>query len=56
VFPDGSRIEGKGVVPDVAVPTRVADLLAGRDRALEAAQALLWDKAAEPADAKAVGR
>jgi len=56
VFPDGSRIEGKGVVPDVAVPTRVADLLAGRDRALEAAQALLRGKAAEPADAKAVGR
>lgn len=41
VFPDGRRIEGVGVVPDVPVPLSLADLLAGRDRALEAAQARL---------------
>lgn len=56
VFPDGSRIEGKGVVPEVTVPARVADLLADRDRALEEAQALLRRKTEAAADAKAVGR
>lgn len=40
-FPDGKRIEGKGVVPDVPVPLAIADLLASRDRSLEEAQALL---------------
>jgi carboxyl-terminal processing protease len=35
--PDGSRVEGRGVVPDVEVPLRQSDLLAGRDAALEAA-------------------
>lgn len=40
-FPDGRRIEGEGVVPDVPVEMRVADLLAARDRALEEAQRLL---------------
>lgn len=35
--PEGVRIEGRGVEPDVELPLRRADLLAGRDRALEAA-------------------
>jgi carboxyl-terminal processing protease len=34
---DGTRIEGEGVRPDVEVPLRQSDLLAGRDAALEAA-------------------
>lgn len=38
--PDGRRIEGQGVVPDVPVPLTRADLLAGRDRALE--EAVAW--------------
>jgi carboxyl-terminal processing protease len=37
VAPDGRRVEGRGVVPDEPVPLRRADLLAGRDAALEAA-------------------
>ena len=35
--PDGRRVEGQGVVPDVMVPLTRADLLAGRDAVLEAA-------------------
>ncbi len=34
---DGTRIEGEGVRPDIEVPLRQSDLLAGRDAALEAA-------------------
>jgi carboxyl-terminal processing protease len=37
----GDRIEGRGVVPDVAVERSVADLRSQRDRTLEAAQAAL---------------
>ncbi len=37
VTSNGTRLEGRGVVPDVAVPLRREDLLAGRDAALEAA-------------------
>jgi carboxyl-terminal processing protease len=37
VAPDGRRVEGRGVVPDEPVPLRRAELLAGRDAALEAA-------------------
>jgi carboxyl-terminal processing protease len=37
VAPDGTRVEGRGVIPDVAVPLTRADLLAGRDAPLEAA-------------------
>lgn len=37
VAPDGRRVEGRGVVPDEPTPLRRADLLAGRDAALEAA-------------------
>ena len=38
--PKGARLEKEGVVPDEAVPLTRADLLAGRDAALEAA--LRW--------------
>lgn len=41
VLPNGKRIEGEGVIPDVPVPITLADLRAGRDRALEQAQLLL---------------
>jgi len=37
----GERIEGKGVLPDVAVERTLADVRAQRDRTLEAAQAAL---------------
>jgi len=37
VAPDGRRVEGRGVVPDEAVPLRREELLAGRDAAMEAA-------------------
>jgi carboxyl-terminal processing protease len=40
VTADGTRLEGRGVVPDVVVPLRREDLLAGRDAPLEAA--LAW--------------
>ena len=36
----GTRLEGRGVIPDESVPLERADLLAGRDRAMEAA--LAW--------------
>jgi len=35
--PNGSRLEGRGVIPDVAAPPTRAALLAGRDPALDAA-------------------
>ena len=37
----GERIEGKGVVPDIAVERTLADLRTQRDRTLEAAQTAL---------------
>jgi len=37
VAPDGSRIEGRGVIPDEHVPLDRNDLRAGRDASLEAA-------------------
>ena len=40
VTADGTRLEGRGVVPDEIVPLRREDLLAGRDATLEAA--LAW--------------
>ena len=40
VTPDGTRLEGRGVVPDEVVPLDRTDLLAGRDTTLEAA--LAW--------------
>lgn len=40
VTADGTRLEGRGVVPDEPIAARREDLLAGRDRTLEAA--LAW--------------
>ena len=40
VMPDGSRLEGNGVLPDEVVPLTRPDVVAGRDAALEAA--LRW--------------
>ncbi len=40
VTADGTRLEGRGVIPDEVVPLKRADLLAGRDAPLEAA--LAW--------------
>lgn len=37
VAPDGSRIEGRGVMPDELVPTDLAAIRAGRDPTLQAA-------------------
>jgi carboxyl-terminal processing protease len=42
--PSGRELEGVGVVPDVTVALTLADLRAGRDAALEAAEALLEGK------------
>src|SRR5262249_53201289 len=40
VTADGTRLEGRGVIPDEAVALSRADLLAGHDRTLDAA--LAW--------------
>ena len=40
VTADGTRLEGRGVIPDEQLPLAREDLLAGRDRALQAA--LVW--------------
>jgi carboxyl-terminal processing protease len=37
VTPDGRRLEGEGVVPDIVVERRLADLRQGLDADLEAA-------------------
>lgn len=42
--PSGKRIEGAGVTPDVEIPLRSEDLLAGRDAALDAAVAWITAK------------
>jgi len=41
IAPQGRRIEGVGVEPDVAVPRTLSDLRAGRDRDLEVALEIL---------------
>jgi carboxyl-terminal processing protease len=41
--PKGRKLEGEGVIPDIAVAPTIADLQAGRDPALEAAEKLLRD-------------
>jgi len=46
VTADGTRLEGRGVIPDEIVPLRREDLLAGRDRPLEAA--LTWIDTSKP--------
>jgi carboxyl-terminal processing protease len=43
----GTRLEGTGVIPDEPVPLDRADLLAGRDRTMEAA--LAWIDRSKPA-------
>ena len=48
-LPNGKRIEGEGVIPDIVVPLTAHDLQLNRDRTLEEAQAKLaamkpWDK------------
>jgi carboxyl-terminal processing protease len=40
VTADGTRLEGRGVVPDVEVPLTRQDLLAGKDATLD--RALQW--------------
>ena len=51
VTADGTRLEGRGVIPDVEAPLKRQDLLAGRDAALDAA--LAWiDSARTPAGDK----
>ncbi len=45
ITPAGTRVEGRGVEPDEVVPLRRADLLAGRDAALEAAVAWIAGEA-----------
>jgi carboxyl-terminal processing protease len=40
VTAEGTRLEGRGVIPDEVVPLVREDLLAGRDRTLDAA--LAW--------------
>ena len=48
VTADGTRLEGRGVVPDEEVPLTRQDLLAGRDATLE--RALHWiDRVVSPA-------
>jgi carboxyl-terminal processing protease len=46
VMANGRKIEGVGVLPDRPVPLTLADLRAGRDRALEEAQQILTTKMA----------
>lgn len=54
VTPNGRRIEGDGVVPDLTVPITQADLQIYRDRALEVAEAMLGLEAVKrPATLKA---
>ena len=48
VLPNGKRIEGEGVIPDRLVPLALGDLRAGRDRALETAEAILRDATRKP--------
>jgi len=47
VTADGTRLEGRGVIPDETVPLTREDLLAGRDRTMEAA--LAWVDKTRPA-------
>ena len=46
VMANGRKIEGTGVIPDRPVPLNLADLRAGRDRALEEAQSILATRVA----------
>jgi carboxyl-terminal processing protease len=55
VLPDGQRVEGTGVIPDVPVPVSSQDLAVNRDRALETAVAELA-KLPAPPPAKAAAK
>ncbi len=46
IAPNGRRIEGNGIEPDIVVPRTLADIRAGRDRDLEAAIKVLQDQTA----------
>jgi carboxyl-terminal processing protease len=50
VTADGTRLEGRGVIPDERVPLRRDDLLAGRDGPLQAALAWIDRSQRPPAD------
>jgi carboxyl-terminal processing protease len=52
VTADGTRLEGRGVVPDETVPLRRDDLLAGRDTTMEAALAWIDRSAKSPGGAQ----
>jgi carboxyl-terminal processing protease len=56
VTADGTRLEGRGVVPDEVVPLSRDDLLAGRDRTLEAALAWIDSAAADGPGSASVRR
>ena len=46
VAPDGTRIEGRGVIPDEIIPLTRADVVAGRDAPLE--RAIQWFEQPRP--------
>ena len=48
VTANGTRLEGRGVIPDEIVPLRREDLLAGKDRTLDAALAWIDSAAGRP--------
>ena len=56
VTADGTRLEGRGVIPDQVVPLRREDLLAGRDATLEAALAWIDTQAVDPTSRSRGGR
>lgn len=43
-FPDGTEIQGNGVAPEIPVPLKAADFLAGRDATLERARAYIAER------------
>ena len=53
VTSDGTRLEGRGVIPDELLPLDRADLLAGRDRSMEAALAWIDAAGKEPSTRRA---
>ncbi len=53
VTSDGTRLEGRGVIPDEVLPLDRADLLAGRDRSMEAALAWIDAAGKEPSTRRA---
>jgi carboxyl-terminal processing protease len=47
-LPDGSRVEGRGVIPDVIAKPTLVGLRAGRDEAMERALAYVTDRQSRP--------